>query len=314
MSNAASEDASIYEVEKILDVRGVGANKRYLVHWAGYPVSEATWEAESNFSKPPVMPIISPTRSRVRKWSKSPPKRITSKSPKKKEAKSASAKDDVLKVTAKTPVKTPVKTKRTSSKSPSRSSKKTSSKSVVKLRSRSASRGGKVSERPSPKSVSRSRSQSRSRKTAAKKSPSQTTVKPVSKGASALKAIPSKISGFTESIFSSSTKSVEEPFVRQSRPELKQAPHRVAAEENVLRRRGVESSMPAPRRRYPLLEKTAGMKKTLQAHFSRFSLFYAVMFMLLVIAVTVYLSGHNIQKTLKNLQSEFSGYIAKIKK
>ena len=37
-----------YEVEAILRHCGKGAQRRYLILWKGYPLSEATWEPESH--------------------------------------------------------------------------------------------------------------------------------------------------------------------------------------------------------------------------------------------------------------------------
>ena len=37
-----------YEVEAILRHRGKGAQRRYLILWKGYPLSEATWELEAH--------------------------------------------------------------------------------------------------------------------------------------------------------------------------------------------------------------------------------------------------------------------------
>ena len=42
-----------YEVEAIARHRGTGAQRRYLVIWKGYPLSEATWEPESNLLHAP---------------------------------------------------------------------------------------------------------------------------------------------------------------------------------------------------------------------------------------------------------------------
>ena len=42
-----------YEVESIARHRGVGARRRDLVIWKGYPLSEATWEPESNLLQAP---------------------------------------------------------------------------------------------------------------------------------------------------------------------------------------------------------------------------------------------------------------------
>ena len=42
------DGAEIFEVERILAVRGAGAHKRYLVEWVGYPSWEATWEPLAN--------------------------------------------------------------------------------------------------------------------------------------------------------------------------------------------------------------------------------------------------------------------------
>eukprot|EP00736_Rhodelphis_marinus_P011688 Rmarinus@m.20211 len=37
-----------YEVEEIVDVKGTGRARRYLVHWKGYPVEERTWQSASD--------------------------------------------------------------------------------------------------------------------------------------------------------------------------------------------------------------------------------------------------------------------------
>ena len=37
-----------YEVEAIIRHKGTGSHRRYLVLWKGYPLTEATWEPESN--------------------------------------------------------------------------------------------------------------------------------------------------------------------------------------------------------------------------------------------------------------------------
>jgi hypothetical protein len=42
------DEVPIYEVDKILDKRGVGNKVQYLVLWKGYPEWEATWEPLSN--------------------------------------------------------------------------------------------------------------------------------------------------------------------------------------------------------------------------------------------------------------------------
>ena len=42
-----------YEVETILWHRGKGARRRYLVMWRGHPLTEATWEPESNLANAP---------------------------------------------------------------------------------------------------------------------------------------------------------------------------------------------------------------------------------------------------------------------
>jgi len=39
-----------YEVEAILDVTGDSRNRRYLIHWKGYPREGATWEKEANLA------------------------------------------------------------------------------------------------------------------------------------------------------------------------------------------------------------------------------------------------------------------------
>ena len=44
-----------YEAETILRHKGRGARCRYLVVWKGYPLTEATWEPESNLSNAPVV-------------------------------------------------------------------------------------------------------------------------------------------------------------------------------------------------------------------------------------------------------------------
>ena len=42
-----------YEVEAILHHRGKGAQRRYLILWKGYPLSEAIWEPESHLLNAP---------------------------------------------------------------------------------------------------------------------------------------------------------------------------------------------------------------------------------------------------------------------
>ena len=42
-----------YEVEAILWHRSTGAQRRYLVVWKGYPLTEATWEPESHLVNAP---------------------------------------------------------------------------------------------------------------------------------------------------------------------------------------------------------------------------------------------------------------------
>jgi hypothetical protein len=46
------DGAEIFEVDRILDAyaRGVGARRRYLGLWVGYPPWEATWEPLSNIA------------------------------------------------------------------------------------------------------------------------------------------------------------------------------------------------------------------------------------------------------------------------
>ena len=39
-----------YEVEGVLRHKGKGPNRRYLVMWRGYPLTEATWEPASSFT------------------------------------------------------------------------------------------------------------------------------------------------------------------------------------------------------------------------------------------------------------------------
>ena len=42
------DGAEIFEVKRILECKGVGARKRWLVEWVGYPPWEATWEPLEN--------------------------------------------------------------------------------------------------------------------------------------------------------------------------------------------------------------------------------------------------------------------------
>ena len=44
------EGEEVYEVESILKHRHRGRGYQYLIKWKGYPVTEATWEAEAAFS------------------------------------------------------------------------------------------------------------------------------------------------------------------------------------------------------------------------------------------------------------------------
>ena len=42
-----------YEVESILRHKGKGASRLYQVLWKGYPITEASWEPESNLLNAP---------------------------------------------------------------------------------------------------------------------------------------------------------------------------------------------------------------------------------------------------------------------
>ena len=44
------EGEEVYKVEMILKHRRRGRGYQYYVKWKGYPITEATWEAESAFS------------------------------------------------------------------------------------------------------------------------------------------------------------------------------------------------------------------------------------------------------------------------
>jgi hypothetical protein len=44
------DDELEYEVERLLDRRGTGENRQYLVKWTGYPIWDATWEPMDNLS------------------------------------------------------------------------------------------------------------------------------------------------------------------------------------------------------------------------------------------------------------------------
>ena len=44
------EGEEVYQVETILKHQRRGRGYQYYVKWKGYPISEATWEAESAFS------------------------------------------------------------------------------------------------------------------------------------------------------------------------------------------------------------------------------------------------------------------------
>ena len=44
-----------YEVEAILRHKGKGAWRLYLVMWKGYPITEASWEAESHLRNAPLI-------------------------------------------------------------------------------------------------------------------------------------------------------------------------------------------------------------------------------------------------------------------
>ena len=39
----------VYEVEQILNHRGIGNKRQYLCHWKGYDLHESTWEPISSF-------------------------------------------------------------------------------------------------------------------------------------------------------------------------------------------------------------------------------------------------------------------------
>jgi len=40
----------LFQVEKLLKVRGKKGKREFLVKWKGYPKSESTWEAEQNLN------------------------------------------------------------------------------------------------------------------------------------------------------------------------------------------------------------------------------------------------------------------------
>ena len=42
-----------WTVDRIVAQRGTGKNQRYLVHWKGYPVEDATWETQANVAGAP---------------------------------------------------------------------------------------------------------------------------------------------------------------------------------------------------------------------------------------------------------------------
>jgi Chromo (CHRromatin Organisation MOdifier) domain len=44
------EGEEVYEVEQILKQRKQGQGYEYLVKWAGYPITEASWEPKSNLT------------------------------------------------------------------------------------------------------------------------------------------------------------------------------------------------------------------------------------------------------------------------
>ena len=44
-------DKVLYKVETILDYKGTGKNRWFLVHWKGYPPSKDLWEPQSAFNK-----------------------------------------------------------------------------------------------------------------------------------------------------------------------------------------------------------------------------------------------------------------------
>lgn len=52
----SAEDQSLngeeeeYEVEYIIDMKGSGKNRKFLVHWKGFPKSAETWEPENNLN------------------------------------------------------------------------------------------------------------------------------------------------------------------------------------------------------------------------------------------------------------------------
>ena len=44
------DGAEIFEVKAILEARGTGSKRQYLVEWEGYPLWEATWQSASDIA------------------------------------------------------------------------------------------------------------------------------------------------------------------------------------------------------------------------------------------------------------------------
>ena len=52
ISETLIDDETMYNAEKILECRTLNGQVQYLVKWAGYPLSDATWEPETNILDP----------------------------------------------------------------------------------------------------------------------------------------------------------------------------------------------------------------------------------------------------------------------
>uniref|UniRef100_A0A915B216 Chromo domain-containing protein n=1 Tax=Parascaris univalens TaxID=6257 RepID=A0A915B216_PARUN len=327
MASRRTTSADEYEVDEVLNVKGQGNKRQYLVKWKGYPLSESTWEPRSHFKLSPERMMYRPSRStsRGRKSdAPSPSRRLASKSPSRSKtasmkssptknegvtrspvgkknvgrgsaSKGSLAKSPVRKIaSSRSPVKQTVSDKkRPSSKSPSRASKRTPSKQETTVKS-------------PEKHTARSRSRSRPRK-----------LQKESKSTPEVPDAPAPISStaftkhFEPSFLQPFTGSTAFPF-RSSTFGATAA--REPSGEMALRHRVPASSCPRVISQSKRSRKMAEMKKYVPMHFRLHWRFYVIIFSLAVIGVIIYHFGYGVKKTLKQLQKQMDDYIYSMKK
>uniref|UniRef100_A0A0M3HS72 Chromo domain-containing protein n=1 Tax=Ascaris lumbricoides TaxID=6252 RepID=A0A0M3HS72_ASCLU len=310
------------EVAEVLNVKGQGNKRQYLVKWEGYPLSESTWEPRSHFKISPELMMHRPSRStsRGRKSdAPSPSRRLASKSPsrsktagmkssptkgegvtrsplsKRNVGRDSASKGKLAKsparknASSRSPVKRAVSDKkRPSSKSPSRASKRTPSKQKTTVKS---------SEKP----TARSRSRSRPRK-----------LPKESKSTTEVPAAPAPISStaFTKRF----EPSFLQPLTRSTAFSFRSTAAREPSGEMAIRHRAPASSYPRVISQSARSRKMAELKKYVPMHFRLFWRFYVIIFSLAFIGLIVYHFGYSVKKTLKQLQKQIDNYIYSMKK